>query len=235
MWVTPDRAVKSTLEKKTMNTHEDCPDCGTDVGQPHRNNCDIERCSVCGRQRFSCGCEGHDPTASAWTEMWPTEDDVAPEDDFFTALTGFPNGFAEQKRNLPSESEGLEPLIGHGFVIGFESDINGPDAELVAFQPTRAELKTLAHHYLERYFRVQGVHAMGMSGSFEIREEAFSLRRFCSIAEALNPNEPVKEFQEYIAKKWASIDEWERENVPASEQVGSFEQVSGTTSMEVTP
>ena len=61
-----------------MSFSESCPDCGTLVGQPHKNECDVERCSVCGTQRLTCECEGHDPAKSVWTGEWPDQD-VAPE------------------------------------------------------------------------------------------------------------------------------------------------------------
>jgi len=48
-----------------------CPDCGVEAGQPHKSGCDVERCSACGRQRFECGCEGHDPLFARWTGLWP--------------------------------------------------------------------------------------------------------------------------------------------------------------------
>lgn len=48
-----------------------CPDCSVDPGQPHLANCDVERCSVCGGQRFMDSCKGHDRLFARWTGVWP--------------------------------------------------------------------------------------------------------------------------------------------------------------------
>lgn len=52
--------------------NQSCPECGTPVGKPHRDNCEMERCSVCGFQRLSCDCEGHNSAMAAWTGEWPS-------------------------------------------------------------------------------------------------------------------------------------------------------------------
>ncbi len=72
------------MNLKTIN----CPDCGTAPGQPHTDDCDVQRCSVCGTQRITCSCAGHDPMRSVWTGEWPTtakqsNDDLACNGDGF--------------------------------------------------------------------------------------------------------------------------------------------------------
>jgi len=54
-----------------MKNLETCPDCGAIPGQPHREGCDVERCSVCGDQWFICACRGHDKAFARWTGFWP--------------------------------------------------------------------------------------------------------------------------------------------------------------------
>ena len=58
-------------------TNQERPDCGVDVGEPHKNECDIERCSKCGGQRISCECDHHEQESTIWTGEWPSADEKA--------------------------------------------------------------------------------------------------------------------------------------------------------------
>lgn len=57
--------------KKRFEPLGDCPDCGVSPGKLHFDGCDVERCTVCGSQRLSCGCIGHDAKFARWTGIWP--------------------------------------------------------------------------------------------------------------------------------------------------------------------
>jgi len=63
-------------------------DCGVEPGQPHRDNCDVERCSSCGGQLLMCGCPDHDKAFARWTGFWPGKLEA-------TALNMDLNGFCQ--------------------------------------------------------------------------------------------------------------------------------------------
>jgi hypothetical protein len=66
-----DKFLQIMMEQVRKDGPTTCPDCGAVPGSPHEEGCDVERCSVCGRQRLGDDCEGHDKYFSRWTGFWP--------------------------------------------------------------------------------------------------------------------------------------------------------------------
>ena len=63
--------ISEWLKNRKIPELQLCHDCGAKPGEIHSENCDVERCSVCGGQRLSCECEGHDKAFARWTGIWP--------------------------------------------------------------------------------------------------------------------------------------------------------------------
>jgi len=57
--------------KHDERNYETCPDCGVEAGENHLDNCDQERCTVCGGQRLQCACAGHDKVEAQWAGVTP--------------------------------------------------------------------------------------------------------------------------------------------------------------------
>jgi hypothetical protein len=71
-WSAATVSVEGRLaEALVLGLKPPCPDCGTPVGATHARGCDVEICTVCGAQRLTCGCWGHNAPAAAWEGEWP--------------------------------------------------------------------------------------------------------------------------------------------------------------------
>lgn len=117
-----------------MTTQDTCPDCGVAVGQPHINECDIERCSVCGSQRIICDCEGHDPASSEWTGKWSTNKDAQQPDSASSEglKTLFPiyDRGDEPLVTVEQLKRDVEEVIGCGDDLPYLAFVSGPEMNL---------------------------------------------------------------------------------------------------------
>ena len=68
-----ETSINRLEQREDVMTNEirNCPDCNALPGQIHMDNCDVERCSVCGGQRFLDDCENHNKAFARWTGIWP--------------------------------------------------------------------------------------------------------------------------------------------------------------------
>jgi hypothetical protein len=73
-WVRFSRMEEFLRQSGLSRIADKCPEYKVKPGLPHLLGCDIERCSGCGCQLISCGCDHpHDPLFSRWTGFWPGE------------------------------------------------------------------------------------------------------------------------------------------------------------------
>jgi hypothetical protein len=93
-----------------MTIPNNCPDCDVAIGQPHLDDCDIERCSICGQQRVTCDCKGHDSAASVWSGDWPASGTSTPEyeDEGFIILDEMP---AERQPEIAPKVSSPAPQV----------------------------------------------------------------------------------------------------------------------------
>ena len=109
----------------------------------------------------------------------------------------------KMEKQIPVESEGLEPIGVGGLVIGAVSGVNDESACLVDdFKATQYELEVLARHYLEeaRGIEFKGKF-LGSSGSHEIRMHHFACRRLATI-EAVLGKERFQQAIAHTAEEW---------------------------------
>ena len=91
-----------------------CPDCGVEVGQEHKDGCDVERCPECGHQRLSCGCE----TSRApllWTGEWPGLAECRAFNLYAILIPG--KGWTPCTKDTPGASEDLNSLMSRPNIV----------------------------------------------------------------------------------------------------------------------
>ena len=82
-------------------------------------------------------------------------------------------------------------------LIGFYEDINGKNAiPLDDVKPTKAEIFAIIRYHAELMRSVEGMFAMGQSGSWEIRQLPYSNKRVEYYSQFVDKEEVDKIFEE---------------------------------------
>lgn len=90
---------------------EKCHDCQVSPGEIHKDNCDVERCPLCGYQMITCGCDlthVSDEDRIKWTGEWPGAAECR-EFDLWSKFTD--QGWVPCDKREPGATEDLNTLV----------------------------------------------------------------------------------------------------------------------------
>jgi hypothetical protein len=89
---------------------EPCHDCACETGEHHILGCDVERCTFCGGQMLSCGCDVKEDSREKWSGIAFEEARLLCEEKGLYSYFG-PNGWTECDEHHPNASHDLNRAV----------------------------------------------------------------------------------------------------------------------------